>query len=106
MFLNLLEGEAAPTTGTLGGSWLMIIYIVVIFGAMWLFVFRPQKKKQKQEEKMRNDIQIGDEIITIGGYNVRVISIKEDSLIVESTADHSKHKIQKWAVQSNLTIHD
>lgn len=104
MFFNLLEEQAQMAQG--GGSLMMIISLVVMFGAMWLFIIRPQKKKQKQEEKMRNDIQIGDEIVTIGGFNFRVVSIKEDSLIVESLADHTKQKIAKWAVQSNLTIHD
>lgn len=104
MSYNLLEEQAQMAQG--GGSLMMIISLVIMFGAMWLFIIRPQKKKQKQEEKMRNDIQIGDEIVTIGGFNFRVVSIKEDSLIVESLADHTKQKIAKWAVQSNLTIHD
>lgn len=104
MFYNLLEGEAVQQTG--GSPILMIVSLIVMFGAMWLFIIRPQKKKQKQEEKMRNDMQIGDEIVTIGGFNFRVVSIKEDSIIVESLADHTKQKISKWAVQSNLTIHD
>lgn len=103
MIYNLLEGEALNTGGS---SLMMIISLAIMFLAMWLFIIRPQKKKQKQEEKMRNDIQIGDEIVTIGGFNFRVVSIKEDSLIVESLADHTKQKISKWAVQSNLTIHD
>lgn len=104
MYINLLE-DVAQTASAMGGL-LPILSLVFMFGAFWLFIMRPQKKKQKQEEKMRNDVQIGDEIVTIGGFNFRVISIKEDSLIVESLADHTKQKISKWAIQSNLTIHD
>lgn len=88
------------------GIAIMLLYILILGGAMYLFVIRPQKKKQKAEEKMRNELQIGDEIITIGGEYGRVVSIKEDSLVIESPSDHSKTKIAKWAVQANLTIHD
>ncbi|HHW46467.1 MAG TPA: preprotein translocase subunit YajC [Clostridiales bacterium] len=85
---------------------IMLLYLAVLFGAMYLFVIRPQKKKQKAEEKMRNELQIGDEIITVGGVYGRIVSIKEDSLVIESPIDHSKTRIAKWAVQANLTIHD
>ena len=54
---------------------------------------------------MRNNIQMGDEILTIGGIYGKVVSIKDDSLIIESSVDHSKIRIAKWAIQSNLTIH-
>ena len=47
-----------------------------------------------------------DEIITIGGFYGRVISIKEDALTIESPVDHSKQNIAKWAVQTNLTVHE
>jgi preprotein translocase subunit YajC len=103
MFYNLLEGEA---TAAGGGSLMMIISLVIMFGAMWLFIIRPQKKKQKEEEKMRNDIQIGDEIVTIGGIYGRVISLKEDTIVIESVSDRSKITIARWALQSNLTVHD
>ena len=58
------------------------------------------------QEKMRNNLQIGDEIITIGGFHVKVVSVKEDSIVVESLLDHSKQKLARWAIQSNLTVHD
>lgn len=109
MNFNLLDA-AAPTDATAtGGATGTIIYLVLIgamFGIMYLVMIRPQKKKQKAEEKMRNNIQIGDEILTIGGFYGRVISIKEDALVIESVSDHTKQKIARWAVQQNLTIHD
>ena len=109
MNFNLLDA-AAPTDATAaGGATGTIIYLVLIgamFGIMYLVMIRPQKKTQKAEEKMRNNIQIGDEILTIGGFYGRVISIKEDALVIESVSDHTKQKIARWAVQQNLTIHD
>ena len=54
---------------------------------------------------MRNNIQIGDEIITIGGIYGRVVAVKEDSFIIESGPDRSKYRMARWAIQTNLTVH-
>ena len=108
MTFNLLDA-AATTTQTTGGAAGTIVYLVLIgamFAVMYLVMIRPQKKKQKAEEKMRNNIQIGDEVLTIGGFYGRVISIKEDALVIESVSDHTKQKIARWAVQQNMTIHE
>ena len=85
--------------------WVMVIYIAVIFGIMYFLLIRPQRKNQKEEEKLRNNIQIGDEIITIGGIYGRVVAIKEDSFIVESGPDRSKYRMARWSIQTNLTVH-
>lgn len=87
-------------------DWPMLIVTAVIFIAMFYFViFRPQKKQKKQEEQLRNSIQVGDDITTIGGINGKIVSIKDDSYVIE-TMDHSKIKIMKWALQANNTVHD
>ena len=96
---------AANTTGQLP-PWIMIVYLVVIFGAMYFLIIRPNKKKQKAEKQMRENLQVGDEIVTIGGIYGRVISLKEDTIVIESLSDHSKLTIARWAMQSNLTVHD
>ena len=88
------------------GNGFMIIYIVIIIAVMYFVMIRPQKKKQKEEQKMRESLQVGDELLTIGGIYGRVVSIKEDSLVIESSADHSKIKIAKWAISQNLTVHE
>ena len=106
MSLFLLENTTNTTTTGAAGSLGMLIPLVLMFGIMYFVLIRPQRKKQKAEEKMRNSIQIGDEILTIGGFYGRVVSIKEDSLVIESVGDHSKQKIARWAVQQNMTIHE
>ena len=55
---------------------------------------------------MRENLRVGDEITTIGGIVGRVVSIKEDSLVIETGADRSKMTIKKWAMQSCDTVHD
>lgn len=109
MNFNLLEDAVSSAAAEGGGPQsmlLMVGYIVVIGAALYFLMIRPQRKKQKKEEQMRGNVQIGDEIITIGGLYGRVVSIKEDSIVIESPGDRSKQKITKWAVQTNLTVHE
>ena len=103
--LTLLAKAAAPTGGTPSFLPILVIYGLLIF-CLWFFMLRPQKKKQKEEAKMRANLQVGDEIVTIGGIYGRVISLKEDTIVIESQSDHSKLTIARWALQSNLTVHD
>ena len=97
----------AELTATMSG-WVMIINNAIIGLAMYILMIRPQKKQQKEELKLRDSITVGDEIITIGGFYGRIVSIKEDSYVIESTSDanHAKFRIAKWAVQTNLTVHE
>ncbi len=105
MYLPLLETTTAAAGGN--NSWVMMVIYIVVIGALFYFMLiRPQKKKQKEEQKLRNSLQIGDEILTIGGFYGKIISIKEDSIVIESQLDHTKQKIARWAIQQNLTVHD
>ena len=106
MNFNFYTLEAAESSAQSGGMSIIVMigYIVIIFGAILLI--RPQRKKQKEEKKMRENLQVGDEIVTIGGIYGRVISLKEDSLVIESASDHSKLTVARWALQTNLTVHD
>ncbi|MEE1187182.1 MAG: preprotein translocase subunit YajC [Acutalibacteraceae bacterium] len=106
--LNLATNFVAEqTTQANGMSSLASIGILVLFVViMYFLMIRPQKKREKEEAKMRNSIEIGDEILTIGGIYGRVVSLKEDSLIIESSGDRSKLRITRSAVSQNLTVHD
>lgn len=97
------SGDAAQQGGLGLGMFIPLILMVVLF---YFFLIRPQKKKEKAEKKMRENLQVGDEILTIGGIYGRVISLKEDSIVIESKSDHSKLTIARWAMQQNLTVHD
>lgn len=86
--------EMGPMGQLLGA---LPVYLAVI-GGMYFFLLRPQQKKRKEEEELRKNLQIGDEITTIGGIIGKVISIKEDtnSVVIESGTD--KLRIEKWAI--------
>lgn len=94
---------AADATTKPGGQWGGIIMIVVMAVAMYFLMIRPQKKKQKEEQEMRDSIQIGDEVTTIGGIMGRVVTVKEDSIVIETGADRVKMRFQRWAIQTNDT---
>ncbi|MBQ8551060.1 MAG: preprotein translocase subunit YajC [Clostridia bacterium] len=106
-FTNLLLATATePPKASPYSTLIMVGYIALLGLAMYFLLIRPNKKKKKEEQKLRDNLQVGDEIITIGGFYGRVMSIKEDSIVIESLGDHSKQRIAKWAIQANLTVHD
>ena len=76
--LNLMTEASAG-----GGMTLMIVYIIVIFGAMYFFAIRPQKKEQKRMAAMLSELAVGDTIVTTSGFYGVVIDITEDDCIVE-----------------------
>lgn len=102
--------EASGGTGGSGGSLLGssggLIVMILMFVAMYFLMIRPQKKRQKEEQNMRDSIQIGDEITTIGGIMGRVVTVKDDSIVLETGADRTKLRFQKWAIQTNNTAND
>ena len=77
-----------------------IILIVVMFVALYFFMIRPQKKQEKQQNDMRNNLQVGDEITTIGGIIGKVVSIKEETVTIETSHDRTKIRILKSAVRN------
>lgn len=101
--------ETATTGATGNAAYMGVFQILLLVGMvalMYFLLIRPQKKRQKQEEKMRNELQVGDSIVTIGGIVGKIITIKEDSLIIETGVDRCRMQIKKWAIQTNNTEHD
>ena len=104
MLFNLLDAAASTGTGSGGKSQLsMIIMLVAMVVVMYFVMIRPQKKKQAEEQKLRDSIQIGDDVTTIGGISGRIVTVKEDSVVIETGADRTKVKFMRWAIQTNDT---
>lgn len=101
MLIRLLEeattGGTNPTTG--GGAWGSLILMGVLLVVMYFFMIRPQKKQEKEIQNMRNNLQVGDEITTIGGIIGKIISIKEETCLIETSGDKTKIRILKSAVK-------
>lgn len=104
-FYSLANGSSASS----GGSIVTVILMyAVIIAAFYFIAIRPQSKRKKKEEKMRSDVQIGDNITTIGGISGRVVGIKDDAneLVLETGSDRAKLRIKRWAIGSIDTIHE
>lgn len=104
MNFNLLDNatsSAQQEAQNPGQMWIILGMYALLALAIYFFIFRPNKKKKKAEEEMKNSLEVGDEITTIGGIMGRVISIKDDdSLVIETASDRSRLRIKKWAIST------
>lgn len=80
------------------GNFAPILLMVGIFVVFYFFMIRPQKKQEKAQNEMRNNLTVGDEITTIGGIIGKIVSIKEETCVIESAHDRTKIRILKTAV--------
>ena len=78
--------------------------IAAMFAILYFFMIRPQKKKEKEIQLMRSKLEVGDEIVTIGGIIGRVVNIKDETLVIETGSDRSKIRIARWSVQQNNSM--
>ena len=76
----------------------MIIMMVGLLVVMYFFMIRPQKKQEKEQNAMRNNLAVGDEVTTIGGIIGKVVSIKEETCVIETTHERTKIRILKSAI--------
>ena len=93
-FMFLLEGEATVS------PWPTLIIMGVMLVFFYFFMIRPQKKREKEEADMRNALAVGDEVTTIGGIIGKVVSIKGETFVLETTRDKTKIRFLKGAVRS------
>ncbi len=93
MLFAALFGEGA-------GGWLTLIPMLLIVGVMFFFMFRSQKKQEKEANDMRNNLQIGDEVTTIGGIIGEIVRIKEETVTIETGKDRTKIRILRSAIRT------
>ena len=98
MFIRFLAEQNTQPTGGIE-QWSGLIMIGVLLVVMYFFMIRPQKKQEREIQSMRNNLQVGDEITTIGGIIGKIISIKEETLLLETSGDKTKIRILKSAVK-------
>lgn len=96
----------ATTANNPYSTWISLGFTIILIAAMYFFFIRPQSKKDKAVAKMRADLQVGDNVTTIGGIVGRVVSIKEETIVIETGSDRVKIKMLKSSIASNETIHD
>ena len=89
------------TTQAAGGlsSMLPLLIFPVLLVIMYFFMIRPQRKQEKEAEAMRNSLSVGDEITTIGGIIGRVINVKDDTFVLETTRDRTRIRFERSAIK-------
>ena len=91
-------GDATQTLGSgMGATWIIMILMLV---GMWWFTSRSQKKKDQEAQNMRDSLQVGDEVTTIGGIIGKVVSIKDETFVLETTKEKTHIRFLKGAIRS------
>ena len=86
-----------------GGGATSLIMIVAMIAVFYFLMIRPENKRKKEAEQMRSAVKTGDEITTIGGIIGTVVNVKEDKVVIETSADQVRVELAKWAISSNET---
>jgi preprotein translocase subunit YajC len=95
----LLEGEATNTAGG-GSSWIIYGVLLAVLAVFFIFTSRKNKKQERMEAEQRDNLQVGDEVTTIGGIIGMVVSVKAETFVLETTKDKTKIRFLKAAIRS------
>ena len=95
--------EQQASTAQMLMTFLPLVLILLVF---YFIIIKPQRKQEKEDAKMRDNLEIGDEVVTNGGIVGIIFQIKEDTVVIETGGDRSKIRVMKWAIARNNTVHD
>ena len=84
----------------MGSTVVMLVLMVAVF---YFMLIRPENKRKKEAEQMRSSVKKGDKITTIGGIIGTVVNVKEDKIVIETSADQVRIEFAKWAISTNET---
>jgi preprotein translocase subunit YajC len=93
-----------PAVSTGNNVFLVFSLLLLVF--IWFFSNKKQKNREREEARMRKDIEIGDEIITVGGIVGIIVTIKDDVFTLETGSDRSKLRLEKGAIRTNVTAQE
>ncbi len=96
--LNFLT--EVPAGAGMSSSIIMIVAMLAIF---YFMLIRPENKRKKEAEQMRSSVKTGDKITTIGGIIGTVVDVKDDKIVIETSADQVRIQFAKWAISTNET---
>ena len=79
----------------------LLIPLVLMIALMYFLMIRPENKRKKQAEEMRNRLKKGDQITTIGGIVGKIVQVTDENIIIETSDDRVRMELTKWAVSTN-----
>ena len=88
------------TVNSAGSMITLVLPMLIVIVFFYLILYLPQKRQEKKDAEMRNSIEVGDEVTTIGGVVGRVASIKDDTFVLETTSDRVKIRFRRSAISS------
>ena len=89
---NFLSGGPNPA--------LSLVMIVAMIALFYFFMWRPQKKQEKETKAMRDGLAVGDEITTIGGIIGKIVAIKDETVLIETGRDKVRIRILRNAIRN------
>lgn len=108
MFLT--SASPVPSGEEVVGSGNDILSLLMTFGplllivvAFYFFLMRPENKRKKETAKMRSELIVGDEVTTVGGIIGKIVSIKDETVTIETGAEKSRIRVMRWAVSGKTT---
>ena len=93
-------------TGTPGDTASLLVMIAVMIAMVYFMMIRPEKKRKKEAEQTRESIKNGHKVTTIGGVVGVVVDVKEETFVMETSADRVHIEFQKWAISTNDTANE
>lgn len=97
-----LMAAAPAAEGQQANPIMVFLPMILIFVVFYFLMIRPEKKKSKQIEEMRNSLRVGDEVVTIGGIVGKITNINGDQITLETGADRNKVKMMRWSIQTKV----
>ena len=101
-FLFLAEAASGQTEQNPMSGIIMMLFWVLVFVVLYFAMIRPYRKRAKDEDALRNSVEVGDDITTIGGIVGKVIAIRDDdeTIVIETGSDKVRIRFKKWAIRS------
>ena len=97
--VNFLNAGMDAGTG-MGSTMVMLVVMLAVF---YFMLIRPENKRKKEADEMRASVKKGDKVTTIGGIVGTVVDVKENNIVIETSADQVRIEIAKWALSTNET---
>ena len=95
-----LQAAADPNAAAGGSMLTLMLPLVLMFVLMYFIMIRPENKRKKKAEEMRNSLSLGEEITTIGGLTGKIVQVTEDTVTFETGEDRVRIQVKKWAIQT------
>ena len=109
-FLRLLTTAAADAAtnqqASISSMLITFVPLVLMIVVFYFLLIRPEKKRAKKMKEMLDNLQVADEVVTTGGIIGRVLSLKEDTVLIETGSDRTRIRVLRSSIAENRTAHD